>query len=248
MAQIIRKSSSLSDKHQHYRSLAITGGIVSGVSFLSFAAFVVMLQMFFLAPFLMIGFLGGAVFAGYMAQKSNTLASGLAGETMTAAIVASLPQSYCGFQNVQITYDGKTSELDMVVVGPTGVFIIETKNLNGTVQGNYDDPQWTQHKIGRQGTPYSKQFYSPVKQVGTHTYRLANHLRAHGLQVYVNSMVYFSNPDTMVQMNGAPKKIPVYTAMQGGQSAICGAIMNSEQRLSPEIVNRIAMLLNNQTR
>ncbi|MBQ3085071.1 MAG: hypothetical protein IJC46_06460 [Clostridia bacterium] len=29
---------------------------------------------------------------------------------------------------------------------------------------------------------------------------------------------------------------------------ISGAIMNGEQRLSPEIVNRIALLLNNQTR
>ena len=52
--------------------------------------------------------------------------------------------------------------IDHVVIGTNGVFVIETKNLTGTIacKGDY----WTCWKIGQKGTPYRGRIGSPSKQ------------------------------------------------------------------------------------
>jgi len=192
---------------------------------------------------LLVGFGGCGYLSQYMQQKAAIYKSGVDGENATAEIVSSLPNTYLGFQNVQVTYEGKTSELDMVVVGPTGVFIIETKNLNGTIVGNYGNPQWVQKKVGQEGTPYSKNFYNPIKQVGTHVYRLANYLRSNGCYVHVNDMVYFSNPDTVIQLLGTPSNTPVFTALGNSGREICDYILENEQRIAENVIYQISELL-----
>jgi len=246
MAKIVRKNDDLQRQYMKYKEEQKRAFIISGISF-----FLWMLNVIFFHSFnpivifvLFVGFGGGAAAGRYLKQKAEIYRSGAEGENATAEIIASLPDTYCGFQNVKITFDGKMSELDMVVVGPTGVFIIETKNLNGTIVGNYDNPQWVQKKIGQQGTPYSKSFYNPTKQVGTHVYRLANYLRSNGCSVHVNDMVYFSNPDTVVQLLGTPTKTPVFSALGNSGRDICNYILRNEQQISENVVYQIKRLLN----
>lgn len=243
MAKVIKKGNELDGQYKHYHNLTILGFLVCGVCFVLFALLGIGARNFGLAPILMLGFGGGGLFGGIMSQKASALRSGLEGEESTAQIVSGLPESYFGFQNIKVTYEGKTSELDMVVVGPTGVFIIETKNLNGTVVGHYENQYWTQKKVGQQGTPYSKNFYNPTKQVGTHTYRLAHFLRDRGINVYINNMVYFSNPETVVQIMGS-SNIPVFSALAHGHSAIANHIAKGPNQIPKETVIAIAKLLN----
>lgn len=245
MARIVKKNNELREKYTKSREKMIIASLIAGASFVLWALNVIAIHSFnpVLIFTLFVGFGGGAMYAGYMKQKVDAYKSGIEGENATAEIISALPDTYCGFQNLKITYEGKTSELDMVVVGPTGVFVIETKNLNGTIVGNYDNPQWVQKKIGQQGTPYSKNFYNPIKQVGTHVYRLANCLRKEGCSVYVNDMVYFSNPDTVVQLMGTPSKAPVFTALGNSAKEICDYILKNEQTISREMVCRINSLL-----
>lgn len=169
--------------------------------------------------------------------------AGEIGETATAYLISQLPEGYFGFQNLNVSYQGKSSEIDMVVVGRTGVFIIETKNLNGNIQGEFDSHQWIQYKIGRRGGQYSKNFYSPVKQVGTHTYRLAHFLRDRGCNVHVDAMVFFTNPNASVQVYGTPGKIPVY-AGQTGAELIFKQILSGNANLTQNQINQICNLLN----
>lgn len=122
-------------------------------------------------------------------------------------------------------------------------FIIETKNMNGTIVGNYDAQYWTQRKIGRNGTPYSGQLYSPVKQVKTHVYRLANYLRKENINVFVDAMVYFSNPNSVVQVTGFSAGTPVFSALGNGSEEICHQILCSDQKLSPEVLAKVNTLL-----
>ena len=245
MAQVAKKNNDLVKKYLKLRLWMVIGYVVCGICFIAFpflgqreVEIVIMLLN-------MSGFLGGCWFGLYMSHKANALYAGIVGENITADLIRTLPECYCGFQNLKITVDGKTSELDMVVVGPTGVFVIETKNLNGTIVGNYNNTQWSQKKVGRQGTAYAKTFYNPIKQVGTHVYRLAKFLESNGIHTYVNSMVYFSNPDTVIQLFGEPTKTPVFSALKNSEKEIAQHITNREQSIANEQVIQIATLLNN---
>lgn len=243
MAQIIKKSDALAQKHATYRTLSIVGFAVCAISFIIFALTMGNFE-FDGSILLLLGFGGGGLFGTLMNQKASVYASGVQGENATADIVRALPNQYFGVQNLKVTYDGKESELDMVVVGPTGVFIIETKNMKGTIVGNYDSPQWSQRKVGQNGTPYSKSFYNPVKQVGTHVYRLANHLRSNGFNVRIESMVYFSNPDAVLQVLGTPSQTPVYSALANGTGDLHRFIMEREKKLTGEQVVALAKYFN----
>ena len=191
----------------------------------------------------------GSFFSGFLRSfsifdpQAQIQQAGEMGEAATAHLIRQLPEGYFGFQNIRLTYQGRNSELDMVVVGKTGVFIIETKNHNGLIQGNFDQHQWIQHKTGRRGGQYSKEFYNPVKQVGTHTYRLAHYLRDRGCNVHVDSMVFFTHPMASVQVYGTPGKIPVYAGQQGAE-LIFRQILSGTANLSPNQIQQICNLLN----
>lgn len=137
-----------------------------------------------------------------LAREQEVLAAGIEGESDMAELLSCLPDSYCVYRDLTIPYDGKTSEVDTIVVGPTGVFVIEVKNHRGRICGDAADKDWIQHKVGRGGTPYQKTFYSPLKQVGTHVYRVAGLLRKSGIGVYVIGLVYFANEEADVQITG----------------------------------------------
>ena len=194
MAKIIKKNDDLSKEYKRYKKKTILCMV---------ACFLVFCLIQIIGPIALVGVVGCMILFGKCGNKVGILQSGLEGEEMTADIISAFPDSFYGFQNVKITYEGKTSEIDMIVVGPTGVFIIETKNMTGTIIGDYEDQEWV-HKKQVNGVTQSKKFYSPVKQVGTHVYRLANYLKDNGCSVYVASLVFFENKDADVQISGMP--------------------------------------------
>lgn len=245
MARIIKKDDRLMQEYMCNKKNRNICWMVVAACFLLFLCVGTFIGGTFqaIAPILVVVFIGSGILGGYFSNKTQSLYSGIEGENTTADIISMLPDTYCGFQNIKVTYEGKTSELDMVVVGPTGVFVIETKNLNGTIVGHYDNPQWIQEKIGRKGTPYSKNFYNPIKQVGTHVYRLAKCLKSNGVRVYVQSMVYFSNPDTVIRVNGKPSETPVFSAFENSANEIRKYILENEPLISGTEVQKIANLL-----
>lgn len=65
--------------------------------------------------------------------------------------------------------NGKTSQIDHILISRNGVFVIETKNYSGMIFGDESKIYWTQVlKYGK----VKNQFYNPVKQNATHIYRL----------------------------------------------------------------------------
>ena len=58
-------------------------------------------------------------------------------------------------QNTQ----GKTTQIDHIIVSIYGVFVVETKNYQGWIYGNEIDRQWTQIIYKKR-----QQFYNPIKQ------------------------------------------------------------------------------------
>lgn len=246
MAKIIKKSDALEQKYRRYLRLCIVGGVCALLGFCVFALSMLSFGAMLFLPCAVL-LLGGAVFAGVYSNKAIICKRGIEGERITAGLIQSLPDSYVGFQNLTVSYDGKRSELDMVVVGPTGVWIIETKNMTGSVFGNYDSPMWTQRKEGRQGASYTKTFYNPIKQVSTHTYRLAHLLRDNGFSVYVKDMVYFANPETVIQLLGAPSKTPVFSALANTPEELLRTITDAGDVLAASESKAISAFLDGYT-
>ena len=58
-----------------------------------------------------------------------------------------------------------TSQIDHIVIKPSGVYVIETKNYEGKILGKRDELEWIQ--VLAAGHVKNK-FYNPVKQNYTH--------------------------------------------------------------------------------
>ncbi len=174
-------------------------------------------------------------------EKARILKSGIEGEMSTAYVLSKLPRKYTVVQDINVTYDGGHSEIDNVVIGKTGIFVIETKNTKGTIRGDYNDKDWVQHKSGHGGTPYDKTFYSPVKQVGTHVYRLAHYLRKNGVHTYISGAVYFSNPEAIIKISNRTDDIPIFDCKS--QNHMLDYILNNEQNLSDKQIKKAVSLI-----
>ncbi|WP_246938522.1 nuclease-related domain-containing protein [Bacillus pinisoli] len=142
-----------------------------------------------------------AAIGGKFWHKYKSINSGIEGEKTAINSVSELPSGYTGISSVRVSYDGKDAELDLVVVGPNGVFIVETKNHNGEIAGNVDSSTWTQHKVGRKGGEYTNTMKNPLKQVKRQVWILSNYLKDNGTRAWVEGCVFFSNPSVDVRLD-----------------------------------------------
>lgn len=175
-------------------------------------------------------------------DNTDILVSGMYGERIATKVLATLPEGYTVFQDVIVTYDNKKSEIDNIVVGRSGVFIVEVKNHNSHIKGDLKDIYWTQHKVGRGGTPYTDQMYNPVKQVGSQIYCLANYLRQNGVNTYIDGMVYFANKTCLVSLTGN-SDISIYSSADRDEDRLCRRILSGNRNLDLRSINHICKLI-----
>lgn len=181
-------------------------------------------------------------------RQAAVLNAGVLGENATRQLIRHLPANFYAVSNVKIEHEGNKSELDLVVVGPTGVFVIETKNYSGAILGRTDDNTWKRTKKSDYGQNSTTSFYSPVKQVATHTYRLSKYLKQNKLFVWVQGAVYFSDSNATLKISGNLKKIPVFLAdakIPMKQNRLLKYIkgFSTRKKLSPKTVEKIVKLL-----
>lgn len=199
----------------------------------------------------------GFVFIGFFIElsiyklfrdKFNSIKSGVKGERNVISIISKLPEDYKAISNVIVEYEGKSSELDLVLIGKNGIFVIETKNHNGTIEGDDTDERWIQYKVGRKGGRYSKSMYNPMKQVSTHVYRLSNFLKMNGVNVWVQGIVFFSNRSARVYINHRLNKIPVFAASNYGVEDLLQYIntYQTKKEIDTETIHKMVSLLDNQ--
>ena len=167
---------------------------------------------------------------------------GDAGERKAGFILErNLPENYTVIENSIIYYDGEKSEIDNIIVGRGGVFIVEVKNVKGILFGSYEDKYWVQDKVDRYDIEHQKTLYNPVKQTGTHIYRLANYLRDNKIFTHINGAVYFVNPETKLSISGQPKDVPIFT--YSSTEDLLKYITNGTANLSDKTINKILSLL-----
>ncbi|MBW9158795.1 NERD domain-containing protein [Clostridium tagluense] len=113
---------------------------------------------------------------------------GAVGEGINALLLKFLDrEKYLTINDVYLPLDnGKTSQLDHVVISPYGIFVIETKNYKGWIFGDENSPYWTQVIYKEKNN-----FYNPIKQNNGHIRALKNILKDYNNIDYI-SIIAFS--------------------------------------------------------
>ena len=102
-------------------------------------------------------------------------------------------------KNIYVPTQGKTTEIDLLMIHEKGIFVFESKNYSGWIFGSADQLNWTQ---SLQNGDKNK-FYNPIRQNRTHIKALAAFLEK-PVSEFV-SYIVFSQRCTL-------KKVPADTS------------------------------------
>jgi hypothetical protein len=87
--------------------------------------------------------------------------------------------------------NGGTSEIDLLLIHPKGLFVFESKNYSGWIFGNEAYQNWTQTlPKGRRGGVHKERFYNPILQNASHIRHLMPHVSK---SIPVWSIIVFSD-------------------------------------------------------
>ncbi|MEG2048051.1 MAG: NERD domain-containing protein, partial [Comamonas sp.] len=75
------------------------------------------------------------------------------------------PHVYADLHNVTLPTEGGSTQIDHLIFSPYGLFVLETKNLQGWIFGSERQAEWTQ-KIHKN---HSQKFQNPLRQNYKHT-------------------------------------------------------------------------------
>ena len=110
---------------------------------------------------------------GFIEQHKNFENLGQWGEYVTEfAINKKIKGKYVVLKNIYIPHEGKTTEIDLIMVHEKGIFVFESKNYSGTIYGEIDQLNWIQ--VLDNGS--KNKFYNPIRQNQTHIKALAKYL------------------------------------------------------------------------
>lgn len=191
MAQIINKSN-------HLRKELMVDYIKWAGCFVG-AAFCVVLA-FFTYGFSLIAALVLGIYCKKIKVNIDIVRSGLKGEKEVLKLLAGLPKRYKVISDLHIQGKNTSSQIDYVVVGANGVFVIEAKNVKGHIKGRTSDRQLTQLKAGKGGRTYKRDMYNPVFQVKGHVIGVSKVLKKQNWQHAIQGVVYFSHEESQVDM------------------------------------------------
>ena len=228
-------------EHQAYSYLAeknlgikmvFAGSVISAVSLILTLVFIKTFYWVFCLILLLIG-LALAVYGAHKKSVSDVEGyswnRGLEGENEVFKCLETLPKDYFIFNDVKLP--GKGGNIDHIVIGPSGVFVIETKNYSGKYRINGN--KWFYYKNGK----YVETSKSPGSQVVRNVVNLKNFMTKRGIPgLWMEAIVAFINQDFRVvkkperYMVLVPETVPKY-------------ILNRRKNPDKELLKRIALNL-----
>ncbi len=109
------------------------------------------------------------------------------------------------FTNVLLSYDGKKTKLDNLIVNEYGVFIIDVVNYEGSIVGEAEDSEWIKYSDDGYGNLLKTVVENPIQQAKSQADFLANCLRQLGADVSAEGYV-------MLIQNNSPVESPYILA------------------------------------
>jgi hypothetical protein len=133
----------------------------------------------------------GAMKIGAASVGDHIEVSGAEGELRVLGTLRELPNDYIVLNQILVP-DSRSSyghrEIDYLVVGPNGAFIIEAKSFKGHVSGG-EHGDWRMLKLGRGGTLYTKDgVRNPVQQVKVYIRLLSEALKDNPHRCWLNGI------------------------------------------------------------
>lgn len=195
----------------------------------------------FAAPGVVLSFLGVA-----HAQKRGDnradvgrFQGGAEGEREVTRILQSgLPDSYIILNDCSVRSGARSAQNDHIVLGPNGVFVVETKAYSGTLQGAATDEYLRQTKTF-DGKTTETRIKNPIPQNAYHIEILAAAMKTAGFVTDdIHSVIVFTNRWTRLEISGA--NVPV---VRPGELA--AAILGREPTFAydEEWIRRLALFL-----
>ncbi len=173
------------------------------------------------------------------------LEHGIIGEEYIANMLEKkLPDTYHILRNIIVVSNNSKAEIDIIVVGETGVFIIEIKHWLGEITGRIYDEKWYQEKTSKRNQIYTEKYSNPLKQIGRQWDCLENSFKNNGIQGTILSLLFFSNPETSLNITGK-NHIPIFTMKENGIDDLIDFIINSNKiKLYGKRIDDIINILN----
>ena len=99
------------------------------------------------------------------AQNEQRQKKGTIGERKIYAILENLKGSKGMLPNCYLPLEnGKTTEIDLILIHESGIYVIESKNFGGWIFGNDTQKFWTQSFSDGRGGSKKYKFYNPLWQ------------------------------------------------------------------------------------
>lgn len=158
----------------------------------------------FTIAFVVIGVILLLCLLGAICGSSTPEAIGNIGELRTALYLHKLSaDTYTVFNDVIVAdSEGRTAQIDHIVVSRYGIFVVETKCYKGWIFGNEKSRTWTQSLwTGRRwyATSEKHKFQNPIRQNWRHIYVLAERLRL-PRKVFFNVVVFSGDAEFKTEM------------------------------------------------
>lgn len=150
---------------------------------------------------------------GFVAHKinKNIKYRGKLGERAVSAVLGKTKE---GVQYLIDDYivekDGKSSQIDHILINQYGIFVIETKNYSGRIYGNDEQLEWTQ--VLQYGKVKNR-FYNPIKQNATHVYKIKSIVGPYPVKSFV--VFVQNNTQYINSLNVIPLRDLRHTVNQG---------------------------------
>lgn len=142
---------------------------------------------------MIIGFICGLSLAALLAwatikwHRGKAIRSGKRGERIVAKELSRLKKKDTIILNDLLikNSNGRTSQIDHIVVSTRGIFIIETKNHSGRISGAEHAQYWQQHFSSQ-----SRSFYNPLLQNRSHLRAIRRLLPGLGAELFSTIVVF----------------------------------------------------------
>ena len=159
----------------------------------------------------------------YVKKRSKDADRGAAAEVKVAATMAELPEGFTAFHDLAFT----GFNIDHVVIGTSGIFLVETKSHGGKVTAEGD-------KLLLNGNPTDKDF---INQTWSQTYQLKSFLKEQtGKEYQVKPVLCFSK--AFVQLRQAVKGVAVVNS-----KFLNELLQRQKPQLSSEDLNAVSTAL-----
>ena len=132
-----------------------------------------------------------------------TYRCGVRGEQVLRARLLSsgLGDKYTAYYNLPLNSNGRSSDIDCILVGPSGFFVFEAKHHHGLIL--YRNGIWARIKVGRRGTLYGAQLGNPSGQLSRNIRKLKELLeQAYLCGLWLHGAVVFTNPRAVLDIEG----------------------------------------------